>query len=632
MRLKLPTILILLTIITLPSIAQTCWTQVWGDEFNGTSLNTADWNYETGTGCPGNCGWGNGESEYYTKNTSNVSVSGGNLNIVGKYSANYAGSGYNFTSGKINTRYKQYFKYGRFEASMKLPAGTGTWPAFWMLSESNIYGGWPTSGEIDIMENRGDQTTTVGGTVHYGNSYPNNKHDGSPFTLSSGNFTNAFHLFAVEWEPNEIRWYVDGTLYKTITKSPNNLNPPSNNAVTWPWDQDFYIIINLALGGNYTGSPSDAAISGGSTSWTTTMLVDYVRVYTDFAGGNETGNISGESSIMPNESNVVYSVPVTSGATYNWTVTSGTLVSGQGTNAIVVNWANTSGNVSVTKTVGCGNVSYTLPVTIMANCGTMLEDFENMNSATYGQIDGQFTQKIANPGSSSVNSSPSCAKYIRNAAQQYDVLIVLNPNIGNADLIKNSSKHLMMDVYSNAAGRNVQITLESTSTNSGAYPAGRHSTYSATTTKTNQWETLTFNWIATPDATVPGTSVDQLTTLFKTNTYTGDTYYYDNLLLSGACPSVPVSTATTEATYNNSVSIFPNPAGENANIKLNNLVEEGLVKIQIMESTGKIISETEYPSSSGNEFSIPVSTLNAGYYLIRIMNGDYSNVKGFFKK
>jgi beta-glucanase (GH16 family) len=711
MKLKLPILLILLLITSTYSMAQ-CWSQVWGDDFNGTTLNTADWNYETGNGCPSLCGWGNNEKEYYTNSTSNVSVSGGNLNITGKYSANYAGSGYNFTSGKINTKNKQTFKYGRFEARMKLPAGTGTWPAFWMLPQSNAYGGWPTSGEIDIMENRGDQINKIGGTLHYGNAYPNDQYDGTSYTLPSGDFTSAFHIFAAEWDASQIRFYVDGVLYKTETKSPNSLNPASNNAVTWPWDQDFYVILNLAIGGNYTGSPSDAAVSGGNTSWNVTMLVDYVKVYTDLSGGALIGTIAGETSVSINESNAIYSIPSTSGATYAWTVTSGTISSGQGTDSIKVNWGSTSGSVSVTKTLGCGSASYNLPVTVMpAYCGTMLEDFENIRPVNnYGYMNGQLTQKVANPGSSAENTSPLCGKYIRNSSVQYDVLIIMNPNVGNADLIKNSSKHFMMDVYSNGAGRTVQITLENSSMNSGAYPAGRHSYYIATTTKVNQWETLTFNWAGTPDPTVTGTSVDQLTMLFMSNSLTGDTYYFDNLLLNqdplsgtlsgattvcnnqanvnysitsntgytynwtvpsdaaiisgqgtnsiqttfgtsggtisvtsttslgctGAATTQTVtnnfcpSTGTTEADLANNTTIFPNPAAENLNIKLNNL--EGLVKIQIMESTGKIISDTEYPAFSGNELSVPVSALNTGYYLIRITNGNYSSVKGFFKK
>jgi beta-glucanase (GH16 family) len=707
MKFRLLSLLLALSVSYTNLIAQSCWSEVWSDDFTGSSLNTADWNYDTGTGCPGNCGWGNNEKEYYTNSTQNVSVSGGYLNIIAKYSADYAGSGYNFTSGKIHTRNKHYWTNGRFEASMKLPAGTGTWPAFWMLPQSSPYGGWPTSGEIDVMEFRGDITNKVDGTLHYGNSYPNNQHDGTGYTLSSGNFSSGFHLFAVEWDTNEIRWYVDGILYKTEKKSPNTLNPASNNAVTWPWDNDFYIILNLALGGWYTGDPTDNAVSGGSSSWTATMQVDYVKVYTDLSGGALTGNITGKSSALPNETGMTYSIPSTASASYAWTVTGGSIVSGQGTNSISVDWGTNSGSVAVTKTIACGNANYSLPVTIMpVACGTMLEDFENIRFSNYGFINGQFTQKNSNPNSSVENTSPFCGQYIRNSSEQYDVLIINNPAIGNADLIENNSKRFMFDIYSNAAGRNIEITLEdntlSTPTN---YPTGRHSTYRATTTKVNQWETLTFNWVTSPHAALPGANVNQITMLFEPNTYNGTTYFYDNLLLNevplisaisglatvtnnqasvtysvtntsgftynwtvpadaiinsgqgtnsinvtfgvlgGSISVAPVfsgctgatvtktitnnaPTATTSSSMALNLSVFPNPVGDNMIIKLNN-DQSGNIKVQIMESTGRILSE--YECTSQNEFIIPVTQLNAGYYLIRITNGDNSVVKGMFK-
>ncbi len=795
MRSKLLFLLFILTVSNFNLKAQTCWSEVWKDDFTGTALNTTDWSYDTGAGFDG--GWGNNEKEYYTNTTQNVSVSGGYLNLTARYNANYLGSGKNFTSGRIHTRNKHSWKYGRMEASMKLPGGTGIWPAFWMLAESSPYGGWPTSGEIDIMEYRGDLTTKIDGTLHYGNASPNNRYDGSPYTLSSGNFTTGFHLFAVEWEPNEIRWYVDGILFKTETKTPNTLNPASNNAVVWPWDQDFYMILNLALGGWYSGNPSDNAISGGSTTWTANVEVDYVKVYTDLSGGSLTGNIAGNSSATPSKVGLVYSIPATAGATYAWTVTSGTITAGQGTDIITVTWGTASGSVSVLKTVTCGNATYTLPVTIMpSTCGTMLEDFENIRFPSYGFINGQLTPKVVNPSSSTQNTSPFCAQYIRNASEQYDVLIVNNPAVGDADLIKTNQKRFMFDVYSNAAGRNIEFTLENNTIATPAnYPTGRHSTYRATTTLVNQWETLTFILVATPDAALAGTNINQLTILFSPDTYTGPTFYYDNIMLSenpaastitgsssvcsnqtgvnfsannvsgytynwtvpggativsgqttnaiavnfvtpgnvtvtptnaAGCvgpiatktittttafttPTIsgsstvcnnqtPVTynvTTTTGATYawtvptdatilsgqgtnsinvtfginsgtvktqqtnsNNCIgtlssktitnnfcpptaiadetlynaSIYPNPAGDNVIIKLNSSINSGAIDIQIMESTGKLISEIHNPTISNNELSIPVSALNPGLYLIRINSGGNSSMIEMIKK
>jgi len=527
--------------------AQTCWSEVWSDEFSGTSLNTTNWNYDLGTGCPGLCGWGNNEKQNYTNDAQNISVSGGLLTITARYSLNNGGPGYNFSSAKIHTRNKHHWKYGRMEARMKLAAGTGVWPAFWMLPQSSPYGGWPTSGEIDIMEYRGDLTTKIDGTLHYGNPNPQNQWDGSPYTLSSGNFVDDFHVFAVEWEENAIRWYVDGVLFKTETKSPNTLNPASNNAVTWPWDQDFYFILNLAIGGWYSGNPNDNDIIGGNTSWTRSIQVDYVRVYTDLSGGALTGSISGKTSVVPNEMGVVYTIPATTDADYTWTVPSGVNFTGQGTNQITVDWGTSSGSISVVKAVGCGNANYSLPITMMpVPCGTMLEDFENIRFQDYGFINGQFTSKVANPASSVENTSPFCAQYIRNPSEQYDVLLIENPGLGNADLIKNNTKRFMFDVYSNGAGRIIEITLENSNVSTPSnYPTGRHSTYRATTTKANEWETLTFTLVASPDASVNGNDVNLLVMLFMPNTYTDNTFYFDNILLDEGLSAPTVSGVST---------------------------------------------------------------------------------------
>jgi beta-glucanase (GH16 family) len=508
-----------------------CWVQVWSDEFNGTSLDANNWSYDIGNGCPGLCGWGNNEKEYYTNNSNNVSVSGGSLNITARYSANYLGSGSDFTSGKIHTRNKLDWMYGKFEASIKLPSGTGTWPAFWMLPKDNAYGGWPTSGEIDIMEYRGDYTNKVDGTLHYGNSFPNNRYDGTAYTLSSGNFTSAYHLFTVEWEPGEIRWYMDGILYKTETETPNSLNPASNNAVVWPWDKNFYMILNLAVGGWYPGNPSTSTIIGGDVNWTRTLNVDYVRVYSDLSGGAFSDPISGNTSIFKNQS-VTYSNSSTAGATYNWSVTGGTIASGQGTNSISVDWATSDGTVSLAKTLGCGTGNFSLDATLQpTHCGTTLEDFENNRFNNYGYINGVLSTKVTNPASNADNTSDFCGKYERNPTEAYDVIIFETPNIGNADAFKNGIKRFAMDVYSNAAGRNIDITLENSATASPTnYPTGRHTTYRTTTTKVNQWETLYFTRISSPDAGTSGASVNRLVLMFIPGTATGVTFYFDNLI------------------------------------------------------------------------------------------------------
>lgn len=531
MKMRILLILPTLILLQFSLTAQHCWVQVWADEFGGTAIDANNWSYETGNGCPGLCGWGNNEKEYYTNSSQNINVSGGYLNITAKYSSNYNGSGSDFTSGKIVSRNKQDWKYGKFEANVKLPAGLGLWPAVWLLPSNNEYGGWPTSGEIDIMEYRGDQTNKVDGTLHYGNGWPNNLHDGNPYTLPSGNFTSAFHLFAVEWEPGEIRWYVDGNLYKTETQSPNTLDPASNNAVNWPWDKDFFMILNLAVGGWYTGDPSTASIINGNTSWARTMQVDYVRVYSDLSGGAFDDPISGNTSILKNQSGSNYTISSNAGATYAWNVTGGTIASGQGTNSISVNWGASNGSVGLTKTLTCGSANFSLNTTLQpTHCGTTIEDFENNRPSGYGYIHGQFTQNVANPGASTENNSPTCARYVRNPAEQYDVLVLNKTDLGDANLFKNGIKRFAMDVYSNTSGRVVEITLETSTAFSNNYPTGRHTTYRATTTKVNQWETLYFSRVGIPDAGATATDIQRLVLFFVPGTATNATFYWDNLI------------------------------------------------------------------------------------------------------
>ncbi len=258
--------------------AQCRGTLLFQDEFDGTSLDLTKWSYETGNGCPGLCGWGNNEKEYYTNSSQNVNVTGGYLNLTACSSPNHLGTGSDFTSGKINTRNKFDRLYGRFEARMKMPVGTGLWPAFWMLPTNNEYGGWPTSGEIDIMEYRGDLQNRSSTALHYGSGWPNQQYDGTSFTLSTGTFSADFHEFAVEWEPGVIRFYVDNILTNTERETPSTLVPANNNAVAWPWDKQFYIILNHAVGGWYAGDPSTETILA-QTSFPQSLQVDYVRVY-----------------------------------------------------------------------------------------------------------------------------------------------------------------------------------------------------------------------------------------------------------------------------------------------------------------------------------------------------------------
>jgi beta-glucanase (GH16 family) len=232
---------------------------VMQDEFDTDGvLNTATWSYNIGTGANG---WGNNELQYYTDRPENISIENGSLKITAR-KENYSGSSY--TSARILTKGKFEQKYGRIEARIKLPWGKGIWPAFWMLGANSDTVLWPQSGEIDIMEYLGNKPTQVFGTVH-GPGYSGGSAITKTYTLPNNRFDNDFHIFGIEWGENYINYYVDNVLYNQIT--------PKDVKGEWVFNQPFYIILNVAVGGTLPGAPNS------DTVFPQTMLVDYVRVY-----------------------------------------------------------------------------------------------------------------------------------------------------------------------------------------------------------------------------------------------------------------------------------------------------------------------------------------------------------------
>jgi beta-glucanase (GH16 family) len=236
-------------------------TLVWADEFttDGT-LNSTLWNFDIGIG---QNGWGNNELQYYTNRSQNIEVKNGMLHITALKEP-YLGSSY--TSAKITTKGLFEQKHGRFEAKIKLPWGQGLWPAFWLLGDdANGTVLWPQIGEIDIMEYRGQQPTITHGSVH-GPGYSAGNAITKSYTLLNDRFDTDFHIFGIEWGPKYINFYVDDVLYNQIT--------PKDVTGDWVFDNnEFYIIMNLAVGGSFAGNPS------AETVFPQTMIVDYVKVY-----------------------------------------------------------------------------------------------------------------------------------------------------------------------------------------------------------------------------------------------------------------------------------------------------------------------------------------------------------------
>ncbi len=239
---------------------------VWEDNFDAPELNREDWNVELHEP-----GWVNEEWQEYVDSEENIFIENGKLVLRPVKTTDAEGNDY-YTSGRVNTQNKKDFTYGIFEAKLKVPEGVGYLPAFWLMStDENVYGQWPRCGEVDIMEVHGSETTTNYGTIHYGN--PHNQSQGT-YTLEGDAFSDSYHVFTVEWEPGKISWYLDGNLYHTesdwysITEGQGELTYPA------PFDQPFYIILNLAVGGSWVGYPDE------TTDFENARYeIDYVKVY-----------------------------------------------------------------------------------------------------------------------------------------------------------------------------------------------------------------------------------------------------------------------------------------------------------------------------------------------------------------
>lgn len=271
------------------------WQLYFHDEFDGDVLDDAAWSRSTGyfldSAKPETAGWGNMEAEYYTDEPDNSFVKDGMLHLVAKkeprtftgtdQAATRVNAGY--SSGKILSKDKVHFTYGRVDFRAKLPEGKGLWPALWMLPNRNTYGVWAASGEMDIMEARGRVPDAVSGTIHYGGEWPLNTYTGTDYQFPEGTgYADGFHVYSLVWEADQISWYVDGNCYQTIPK--DQWYSRGADSDTAPFDRDFYLIMNLAVGGNF-----DSGVLPADDFTSAEMLVDYVRVYQK---ADTAGNVS----------------------------------------------------------------------------------------------------------------------------------------------------------------------------------------------------------------------------------------------------------------------------------------------------------------------------------------------------
>jgi beta-glucanase (GH16 family) len=234
------------------------YTLVWSDEFDSNQINQNNWSFETGN----NNGWGNSELEYYTNSTNNAFVSQGNLIIEARQESN---GGFAYTSARMKTENNQSFAYGRMDIRAMLPKGQGIWPALWMLGNNINTVNWPTCGEIDMMELLGQQPNKVYGTIHWGVNASSQQSIGTSYVLNSGSFDQQFHVYSLIWRQDSLNMYIDDQQFLGVPR--NQVTSP------YPFDKAFFFIFNIAVGGNWPGSPD------GTTVFPQRMIVDYIRVF-----------------------------------------------------------------------------------------------------------------------------------------------------------------------------------------------------------------------------------------------------------------------------------------------------------------------------------------------------------------
>lgn len=524
-----------LSVISGASLAASCQnpTPIWADEFDGTSLDTTKWEVITGDGCAeGICGWGNNELESYQAD--NNTVNNGILTITAKKQRVQSKA---YTSGRIRTANMPnggQWTNGRFEARVKLPDGSGMWPAFWMLP-TNPDQGWPISGEIDILEATGQADMYAFGTIHYGQPWPDNEWSSGRILKQPDTWSADFHEYAVEWEPGVIRWYLDDVLYSVKTAS--DMSDPAY----WTFENyQYHFILNMAVGGNLGGTVDESMLPQ-------TMDIDYVRVY-DFGQPS----LSGKHIVEPNSS-ATYSVidEAGTGSSYVWTSPTGETSTN---NTLTVNWGTASGPVTVAVTNSCGTENLVVDVYVAPELvqEVILDDFELNRNVTYSSWNGTFNQAAGNPASDTINSSTVVAEHVRDSASQWDVIAIDSTAVADAASFVTGKKAFYLDVYTGAAiGTEILVQLENNNTATATnYPTGRHSKYIAHTLVQNTWQKLKFTMEDRIDGSTLDTDVNSIILMVAPNSFTSDSYYIDNFDIYGVNTNTGGETATSMSVAN----------------------------------------------------------------------------------
>ncbi|WP_306643209.1 family 16 glycosylhydrolase [Sanyastnella coralliicola] len=473
--------------LTLSLNAQ-CEQLVWSDEFDGSTLDLSTWGFDLGDGCPNLCGWGNNELQFYTNEDENVFLSDGNLHIRANFEA---GGDPEWTSARIVTRDLQTFKSGRIEARIQMPEGQGFWPAFWLLPETREYGGWPLSGEIDVTEVIGNDVFTNHGTLHYGPKWPNNQLTGATVSVPQS-LADGFHTYAIEWEHDEIRWYLDGQLFSVKT-------PEDQGTFPWRFDQDFHIILNLAVGGWFPGFPDE------TTPAQADLIVDYVRVY----HLPEMAIITGRPySFLGDE--VPYNTKAVDGMEYQWSTDGGTIVSGGNSADVVVSW-DFPGVHDLNLTIGSGECQSTITKSIRVGneCELVMSDNETHYGVHWSAATGAVSLDPL-PSPNEVNGSSVSTRWTREGTTGDFVRFTID-GITDATPIAEGERTLALKTFTNApAGTTLELRLMNEEQSGGSVFGGSYITLQGQTTVSYEWEQVYFTVTSAPNPTVDPTEINQL--------------------------------------------------------------------------------------------------------------------------
>jgi beta-glucanase (GH16 family) len=555
-----------------------CLQLVWADEFDSGTLDASKWEYQLGNGCPSLCGWGNAELQYYTSNEANIAVEDGMLRITALYAP---GASQEYTSARIRTKGKASFTGGRMEARMKMPFGQGLWPAFWMLPEDETYGRWPLSGEIDIMEMIGAQPATTHGTIHYGAKWPNNRYSGESLTLNQ-NLSEDFHVYAVEWKQDTIRWYIDDVLYNTRT-------PQDLDGYPWRFDRAFHLILNVAVGGYFPGYP-DA-----STTFPQTMLVDWVRVYQS----PETAIITGiGASTEGVQSNVNYVIEQESDISVTWSSEASTIAgTANDVNVAIQSWGQTAPNTlsaTVTNDVCTANVER--QVLGVPLCGVLC-DFESRRHVMRNEFTGS-TGLDPVPSANAVNSSSTCLRW-NPAGDGDDRLGFSFDSFLDAESINSfAGKGILMKIFTNApAGTQLGLSLRRENTNAVAINS------TATVSAAYQWHSVYFPLSSLNTLIAAG--ANQMMLILPGTPLPYTIYIDDISIAEDACAPVGVEEATADQMQafwrNGQLEVHAEVPGS----------------ARLIDGQGKVVIEMSY-SSGVSIFSLEVAS---GVYFMQPATG-----------